>query len=382
MKVNRVKVRKHHQKPKLSKYLSRSVTGKFELDKQMFYWKLNPKRKIQITGGILSKNSMGEKESNQVMFHPTNSLSVEAGNFWQKDKELQMYQEEPDILKHVSGSKVRKHYQKQRINIYFKPSVAQKVDSTATRLSGEVSDFWPEDKGVEANLKEPEIIKRVLLKNFESHLSCSICSEVFIKPVKLPCMHTFCKTCIFQWERNKKDCPICRAKYKAVSLEDTPLLNCIEELIGSTYTNDEKKERDELVKSRADLERKLLSSKFKNTQIHGFSSLRSLTDEMLDLIEIRAELSLELRIIIQEAIETTDGRGSLRSCVFCELGPPWRRGVLCRCQEMSCGQEIMELIETRTALAWGQRIIIHDAIKTLVRKIFHQRHLLMYGRPF
>ncbi|KAK2721945.1 hypothetical protein QYM36_002494 [Artemia franciscana] len=220
----------------------------------MCYWKLNPKRKTQINndrqeetlpvGETLSPNPMGEKTSNQIVFHPTNSLCVEASYSGPKDKQLEMNREELEILKHVNGSKNRKHHQKPIISINFRRPLARKVDFTTTRMSVEAKDFWPKDKSVEGNLKERDILKKVLLNTFESHLSCSICSEVLIKPVKLPCMHRFCKTCIFQREWNQKDCPICRAKYETVSLEDTLLVGCIEELIGSTYTNNEKKKKE------------------------------------------------------------------------------------------------------------------------------------------
>ena len=54
-----------------------------------------------------------------------------------------------------------------------------------------------------------------MLENFknllESHLQCSICSEVYAFSVTITCGHTFCHECIEEWKKKKKNCPICRA---------------------------------------------------------------------------------------------------------------------------------------------------------------------------
>ena len=48
-----------------------------------------------------------------------------------------------------------------------------------------------------------------------NHLVCIICSEVFHKPVRIECGHTFCKKCIIDWSYKRssnKQCPHCRNK--------------------------------------------------------------------------------------------------------------------------------------------------------------------------
>lgn len=54
-----------------------------------------------------------------------------------------------------------------------------------------------------------------MLENFknllESHLQCSICSEVYVFSVTITCGHTFCLECIEEWKHKKRNCPICRA---------------------------------------------------------------------------------------------------------------------------------------------------------------------------
>ena len=39
------------------------------------------------------------------------------------------------------------------------------------------------------------------------HLYCSICMEVFLKPLRAPCGHSYCTVCIEQWLKNHKTCP-------------------------------------------------------------------------------------------------------------------------------------------------------------------------------
>ena len=42
-------------------------------------------------------------------------------------------------------------------------------------------------------------------------LSCSICSEIYYKPVSvLPCLHNFCASCLGGWRKQNNTCPTCR----------------------------------------------------------------------------------------------------------------------------------------------------------------------------
>ncbi|GLV37984.1 uncharacterized protein CBL_12290 [Carabus blaptoides fortunei] len=53
-------------------------------------------------------------------------------------------------------------------------------------------------------------IKEKFYYLMESELQCSICNEIFVKATTLNCNHTFCKTCIARWRKQKNSCPICR----------------------------------------------------------------------------------------------------------------------------------------------------------------------------
>ncbi|EAR82360.2 zinc finger, C3HC4 type (RING finger) protein (macronuclear) [Tetrahymena thermophila SB210] len=65
-------------------------------------------------------------------------------------------------------------------------------------------------------------------QNINKHLFCSICHEVFRRPVIIACGHTFCKHCIQLWKVNHKFCPNCR---QTIQKKDNLLKNLIPQQI-------------------------------------------------------------------------------------------------------------------------------------------------------
>lgn len=71
----------------------------------------------------------------------------------------------------------------------------------------------------------------------EDFLTCSICCEVFTKPMCLPCIHAFCESCVQTLIRNltvldkNPLCPICKKTFHSESTfeYDHALMNLIEE---------------------------------------------------------------------------------------------------------------------------------------------------------
>ncbi|XP_049939871.1 E3 ubiquitin-protein ligase rnf8-like isoform X3 [Schistocerca serialis cubense] len=100
-----------------------------------------------------------------------------------------------------------------------------------------------------------------ILHNFgelmETELQCSICNELFVAATTLTCNHTFCKFCISEWKKKKKDCPVCRkpisAEFRSLSLD-----NFINKMV-ENLSDDMKKRRQELKD-----ERQALCDKNKN----------------------------------------------------------------------------------------------------------------------
>ncbi len=55
-----------------------------------------------------------------------------------------------------------------------------------------------------------------------NNLKCSICMEIFTKPVTLVCGHNYCQKCITAcWTKSsgKRECPHCRADASSSKLE-------------------------------------------------------------------------------------------------------------------------------------------------------------------
>ena len=110
--------------------------------------------------------------------------------------------------------------------------------------------------------KEVTEFKKKMLDLLDSELSCCICYEVFVEPVRLPCLHAFCEACVLQNEENQTKCPLCRATY-TVGRKDTLLAGCIQNIIESAYNPNEMTKRDELVAARKDLKSLMMERKKK-----------------------------------------------------------------------------------------------------------------------
>ncbi|XP_076297643.1 uncharacterized protein LOC143217347 [Lasioglossum baleicum] len=82
----------------------------------------------------------------------------------------------------------------------------------------------------------------------DEQLTCSICSELFVRATTLNCMHTFCQHCIATWNRKKKECPVCRAPVASMN-RSIVLDNFIESMLENLPTH-YKERRKELVEER------------------------------------------------------------------------------------------------------------------------------------
>ncbi|KAF2078159.1 hypothetical protein CYY_000543 [Polysphondylium violaceum] len=68
-----------------------------------------------------------------------------------------------------------------------------------------------------------------------SDLECSICCLEFstngeLRPHRLPCSHIFHKSCVYEWVRDKKNCPICRKEFTNSKVDD---ILCYDHVISS-----------------------------------------------------------------------------------------------------------------------------------------------------
>ena len=76
--------------------------------------------------------------------------------------------------------------------------------------------------------------KPIFAEPLPEHLKCSICHQLFDKPVQLPrCQHVFCRGCIQGWLMNgASGCPLCRKPSLIEELQKAAVVEeCIENLL-------------------------------------------------------------------------------------------------------------------------------------------------------
>lgn len=99
---------------------------------------------------------------------------------------------------------------------------------------------------IETNIKESVLGK--VSDIMDEQLTCTICSELFVKAMTLSCMHTFCHYCIKMWNKKRKDCPICRKPVMSM-IRSLVLDNFIESMIENLPT-ELKNRRMEIIQER------------------------------------------------------------------------------------------------------------------------------------
>lgn len=107
------------------------------------------------------------------------------------------------------------------------------------------------------NILETNIKENILGKVsdiMDEQLTCTICSELFVKATTLSCMHTFCHYCIKTWNKKRRDCPVCRKPVISM-IRSLVLDNFIESMIENLPT-EFKSRRKEIIIERKALEKK------------------------------------------------------------------------------------------------------------------------------
>ncbi|XP_076766343.1 uncharacterized protein LOC143433097 [Xylocopa sonorina] len=104
------------------------------------------------------------------------------------------------------------------------------------------------------DIQEQESVLNKVNDIMDEQLTCTICSELFVKATTLNCMHTFCHHCINSWYRKKKECPVCRTRISSMN-RSIVLDNFIESMLENLSTRF-KERRKEVIAERQAMERK------------------------------------------------------------------------------------------------------------------------------
>ena len=115
------------------------------------------------------------------------------------------------------------------------------------------------DKDLKKQLKLMQAIehnvKQNVLEIVKDELNCSICQELFVTAVNLPCSHSFCEMCLVQWFKTNKTCPVCRYELKMKAYFSNALNSVVESIIEKS-DSDEKHRRTILLRERNELKRR------------------------------------------------------------------------------------------------------------------------------
>jgi hypothetical protein len=90
-------------------------------------------------------------------------------------------------------------------------------------------------------VKLPNNALEVLLEDY----TCGICADIIYQCVVLDCGHSYCKSCILEWFKKKKCCPVCRSKHKGVPSSVRVADATINMLVDQLLKPDAKAERKE-----------------------------------------------------------------------------------------------------------------------------------------
>ncbi|XP_042893161.1 E3 ubiquitin-protein ligase RNF8-like isoform X2 [Penaeus japonicus] len=201
------------------------------------------------------KDALTEKEKNN------SALSSELKR---KEEELneRLAQVAAEVEKNSSASRQEvlnqlEQVQEEKKNLEEQLMLAQAQDQAQMNdLQESLQTLEAQKMSLEQELKSTEVASACARKEvvesvsdvLENEFQCPICNELFMTAVMLNCSHTFCRYCIDQWKKNKKECPNCR---QSITSETRSLVvdNFIEKIV-PTLSEELKQRRAELVQER------------------------------------------------------------------------------------------------------------------------------------
>ncbi|XP_068632418.1 E3 ubiquitin-protein ligase RNF8-like [Battus philenor] len=109
----------------------------------------------------------------------------------------------------LAAERIQKHSEQSTEVINSLLEQLDKVKSQLRTVENEKEMLKAVNETGETSTKENNVVEFTDI--MENELQCSICAELFVTAITLSCSHTFCKYCITEWKKKKRDCPICRA---------------------------------------------------------------------------------------------------------------------------------------------------------------------------
>ena len=68
----------------------------------------------------------------------------------------------------------------------------------------------------------------------DTHPECSVCLQLCLQPVQIPCLHVFCFLCLKGFAYRSKKCALCRSDVELKYFENPVVVSCVN-IIVDTY---------------------------------------------------------------------------------------------------------------------------------------------------
>jgi len=109
------------------------------------------------------------------------------------------------------------------------------------------------------------------------------CADVIYQFAVLDCAHSYCRSCISEWFRKKKCCPVCRGKHKGTLQAVRAADNTIDVLVQQLLLPEAKAERLQRTQ-RIDAEQRVAAAKQAEKEQAKLAQLMRLVDQQPHLL--------------------------------------------------------------------------------------------------
>ncbi|KAH9489521.1 hypothetical protein Btru_037382 [Bulinus truncatus] len=247
---NEKKVQEELEKERKEKEHQANTVREMKLKEQAILQELEDKQKqLDMEKESLKKKMQEELEANlkerEAALLLRLSTQREALMSEKKQLEEELSKEKAKVLEEKN-----KELEQQLLNQKEKlEKIIEKKEMEQKMLENQLNCTKEESESAKLQaLKAREDVLSNFVNLMEVELQCSICNELFIKATSLNCSHIYCKLCINQWMKVRKECPVCREKITS-QMQNLSLDSYIDKMV-EQLSEELKTRRKELIEQR------------------------------------------------------------------------------------------------------------------------------------
>ena len=207
---NLLHVRNHHSEEKMKNFKQKDFQQKTFMNEKKTIFYENEEKKVDYN----------IKEENSVI--KINEISKENHKIYSSNnKNIENISEEEENKKKLSPNKKNEEIIEKNEKIENNKKVSDmKFFEQKSVPNKKVQEIKKDQITAEKiPMKEPEIIEEVKKneiidnKTHENNYLCSVCLEIYYKPIELICHHNFCLPCLNDLAFYESRCPLCRKEF-------------------------------------------------------------------------------------------------------------------------------------------------------------------------